>query len=448
MVHRSACTHVILWALSWIAWWSPLSAQEAAFPLEIGPTGRYFVDQKRMPFYVHGDTPWSITHNLTFEEAVRYMQARKAQGFNTFLVSTPDAYGPDGTNSYVPDRYGQQPFIEEDLTRPNEVYWAHVERVFREAERQGFLLFVTPAYLGAAQDGYVDLLKKAGPRRSGEYGRWLGRRFRALSNIVWVHGGDRNPWDVRDEVRALALGIREVDRRHLHTGHWTNGTAAFDYFADEGWLDFNSSYTYGPVAWRVLFDRHVHPPRPTFLIESHYENEWGGKTAKDIRAYPYRTLLAGGAGDFYGSKPTWYCGQGWEEALDLPGARYMSYAMALFRSRPWFELEPDNKHQLVVRDHWESGDDTGVQAALTRDRTSALIYLPPDRREIGIDLEVFAARHVRAYLFDPSTGASTLIGVWRARGTQTFTAPGENDWVLVLDDVAKRYGPPGEKRLH
>jgi len=125
----------------------------------------------------------------------------------------------------------------------------------------------------------VDLLKKAGPPRCREYGLWIGKRYRALRNILWVHGGDRNPWDVKDEVRALAQAIREVDEQHLHTAHWANGTAAFDTFGDEGWLDVNSSYTYGPVAWRILADRQGVPPRPTFLIESHYENDFGGKTA-------------------------------------------------------------------------------------------------------------------------------------------------------------------------
>ena len=126
---------------------------------------------------------------------------------------------------------------------------------------------------------------------------------------------------MRAEVRALALGIRSVDDRHLHTAHWTNGTAGFDYFGREGWLDFNSSYTYGPVAWRVLADRLRHKSRPTFLIESHYENEWGGKTAEQVRAYPYRAVLSGASGHLYGSKPTWYCGTGWEAAMDSPGAQ-------------------------------------------------------------------------------------------------------------------------------
>jgi len=418
-------------------------AQEVAFPLGIGPTGRYLADQRRVPFLIHGDSPWSLTHNLTFEEAVRYMTARRAQGFNTLLVSVPDAYDADGGKTYSPDRYGQQPFVENDLTRPNEAYWAHVDRVFREAEKMGFLLLVAPAYLGADQDGYVDLLKKAGPPRCREYGLWLGKRYRALSNLVWVHGGDRNPWDVHDEVRALAQAIREVDERHLHTAHWANGTAAFDYFGDEGWLDLNSSYTYGPVAWRILADRQGPTARPTFLIESHYENDFGGKTAEDVRAYPYRAVLSGAAGSLFGNKPTWYCGRGWEEALDSPGARYMGHAIALFRSRPWYELEPDAKHQLVVEGHWESGADDGVQAALTRDRATAIAYLPAARREVRLDLEALVGRRLRAHWFDPRTGAATFLEAFDRSGSRVFKAPGEGDWVLVLDDEAKRYGPPG-----
>jgi len=62
-----------------------------------------------VPFLIHGDTPWSLTHNLTFEEAVRYMTVRKGQGFNTLMVSTPDAYDPDGGKTYPPTATGSSP---------------------------------------------------------------------------------------------------------------------------------------------------------------------------------------------------------------------------------------------------------------------------------------------------------------------------------------------------
>jgi hypothetical protein len=436
-------TRVALASLALAASPALLPAQDAAIPLRIGPGGRYLVDRRGVPFLIHGDTPWSLTHNLTFEEAVRYMTTRRAQGFNTLMVSVPDAYDPDGGKTYPPDRYGQQPFAGDDITQPNEAYWAHVDRVFQEAERRGFLLLVTPAYLGADKDGYVELLRKAGPPRCREYGLWIGKRYRGLSNILWVHGGDRNPWDVRDEVRALAQAIREVDDQHLHTAHWTNGTAAFDYFGDEGWLDLNSSYTYGPVAWRILADREGQPPRPTFLIETHYENDFGGRSADDVRAYPYRALLSGAAGHLFGNRPLWFCGRGWEQALDSPGARSMAHVLALFRSRPWYELEPDRKHQLVVEGHWESGADDGVQTAVTRDRSTLMAYLPAGRGAVRVDLEPFPARRLQGHWFDPRTGEATPIETFPRGGSRAFTVPGEGDWVLVLDDEAKRYGPPG-----
>jgi hypothetical protein len=248
---------------------------------------------------------------------------------------------------------------------------------------------------------------------------------------------------VRDEVRAIAQAIREVDDRHLHTAHWANGTAGFDYFGDEGWLDLNSSYTYGPVAWRILADRDAQPPRPTFLIETHYENDFGGKTADDVRAYPYRAILSGAAGHLFGNKPLWYCGRGWEQALDSPGARYMTNVIALFRSRAWYNLEPDRRHQFVVEGHWESGSDSGVQTAVTRDRTTLISYLPAERRQVRVDLDQFPGRQLRAHWFDPRTGTATPIEAFARSGSHVFTVPGDGDWVLVVDDEAKRYGPPG-----
>jgi hypothetical protein len=50
---------------------------------------------------------------------------------------------------------------------------------------------------------------------------------------------------------------------------------------------------------------------------------------------------------------------------------------------------------------------------------------------------------VSGHWFDPRTGAATPIGPIDRVGSRTFTAPAADDWVLVLDDEQKRYGPPG-----
>jgi hypothetical protein len=44
-------------------------ADVPAFPLKVADSGRYLVDQHGVPFLVNGDTPWSLTHNLSYDEA-------------------------------------------------------------------------------------------------------------------------------------------------------------------------------------------------------------------------------------------------------------------------------------------------------------------------------------------------------------------------------------------
>jgi len=417
-----------------------LQAQE--FPLKIGPGGRTLVDQHGVPFFIHGDTPWSLTHNLTFEEAERYLQDRRARGFDALMISAPDAYDPDGKASYPPDRYGRQPFEAGDWTRPVEAYWAHVERVLRRAEELRFLVLFAPAYLGCCDDGYVDELKRNGARKALVYGRWIGRRFSGLTNLVWVHGGDRNPYGVEEEVRAVARGIRETDPRHLHTGHWDSNGSALDHFAHEGWLDFNSSYTYGPVAWRVLDDRARHPDKPTFLIETHYEDDFGRRTAEDVRGYPYRAVLAGAAGHLFGNKPLWFCGRGWEAALDRPGSRYMSHVRALFESREWWRLLPDLEQRFVVHGRGDPGGHDGVQVAVSDARDTLIAYFPSPRA-IRVAFGRLAGARWRVWWFDPRSGHATDGGLVETPGFSELKPPAEGDWVLVIDDAAAEHPAPG-----
>src|SRR5512143_978523 len=73
------------------------AAAEVVFPLRVDASGRHLQDRQGEPFFVNGEAAWSLAHNLTFEEAARYLEDRKARGINAVLVSVPDAFAPDGT---------------------------------------------------------------------------------------------------------------------------------------------------------------------------------------------------------------------------------------------------------------------------------------------------------------------------------------------------------------
>ena len=177
----------------------------------------------RCPFFVHGDTAWSLTHNLTYDEAVRYLEDRKRRGVNALIVYAPDAYGRDGVASFPPDRQGQQPFVGGDITQPNEAYWQHVDRVLAKTEEMGFLVSTGPSTSAAAttDTGAVP----AERRHQGARVRPLRRP--ALRGAQEPDLGPRwgpRPGPRRDLVVAVKEGIEEVGPDRLHGTHWAPET--------------------------------------------------------------------------------------------------------------------------------------------------------------------------------------------------------------------------------
>ena len=139
----------------------------------------------------------------------------------------------------------------------------------------------------------------------------------------------------------------------------------------------------------------------------------------------------------------------WFEALDRPGAGQMQHARRLLESRPILSRIPDNS--VIVTDRVA----TSVPGAgryrfvATRDDagTYAMVYAPVGR-PFSVRMNVIKGPKAKAWWFDPRTGRATLIGEFPTdRGPRRFEPPaaGEaTDWVLVLDDTAKGYPPPGQ----
>jgi hypothetical protein len=58
------------------------------------------------------------------------------------------------------------------------------------------------------------------------------------------------------------------------------------------------------------------------------------------------------------------------------------------------------------------------------------------------------AANVQAWWYNPRTGTSTEAGSFAGSGSREFTCPAEGfaaDWVLVLDDAARKFPPPGRR---
>jgi len=410
------------------------------YPLRIGPDHRHLVDQTGKPFLIQGDSPWSIISGLTREEEEEYLENRRQKGFNAIIVNLIEHkfHGPV-------DRYGQGPFTTPgDFSTPNEKYFEHADWVIRKAAEKGLQVFLAPIYLGYihTDEGWVEEALANGPEKCRAWGRYVGKRYRDFDNIVWIIGGDRNPDTARPDVDAVARGIKEFDSRHLFTAHCHPENSAMDQYSDDGWLDVNDTYTYGIVHSKLLGDYNRKPAMPFFLIETTYEGEHNN-SAVQIRRQAYWALLCGAAGQFMGNRPIWLFDPGWQTAMDARGSQDMVRLKALFESRPWHELVPDDKHEVVLDGLGEFHGLDYLAAARTADGATVIAYMPT-ARTITVDLSRISGNAAQAWWFNPRTGKTDSIGKRPGGSRQTFTPPSEGDWVLVLDDASRNLPAPGQ----
>jgi hypothetical protein len=296
-------------------------------------------------------------------------------------------------------------------------------------------------YAGTEEGWYEEVLAN-GPAKCRQYGRFVGNRYRDFDNILWLMGGDRNPDEAYREVDAMALGIKETDRRHLFSAHVAPEYSPVDVYRKATWLDVNVTYTYKLIHDSLLKDYNRTPIVPFFLIESSYEGEHNS-SAVQIRRQAYWAILCGGAGQSIGNRPIWLFDRGWQQAMDASASVGMTHLKALFASRHWYELVPDQKHEVVTGGLGEFNGLDYLAAARTEDGGTVIAYLPTPR-EISVELSKVSGTRVRVWWFDPRTGKAKLTGEFPTRGTRDFIPPGEDDWVLVLDDASKNLAAPGQ----
>ena len=155
-------------------------------------------------------------------------------------------------------------------------------------------------------------------------------------------------------------------------------------------------------------------------------------------------MLSGAAGQLYGNHYTWTFAAGWKSNLDTPGVAQLAFMKALFVSRPWYNLVPDQNHTIVTAGYGTFSASGAVNtndyltAARTSDGALVIAYMPTSRT-ITVDMSKLSGSAMARW-YDPSMGTFTTIAgsPFSNAGTHQFTPPGNNgdgdgNWVLVLE---------------
>jgi hypothetical protein len=119
----------------------------------------------------------------------------------------------------------------------------------------------------------------------------------------------------------------------------------------------------------------------------------------------------------------------------------MRFLRDLIENRPFFRRVPDQG--LILSDPGRGGDH--MVASRDRDGSYALVYLPRSDQRVKINLAALRAKTVHAWWYNPRTGLGTLIGEFPALPAEFVTPSYGPDWVMVFDDAAAGYPPPGLK---
>jgi hypothetical protein len=404
------------------------------YPLHVEAGKRYLLDAQNRPFLIQGDAPWAMIGQLRREDVDLYFETRRQQGFNTVLMELIDyKFSANPPNNV----YNDPPFTRAgDFSTPNEAYFAHAEYVISKANEKGFLVLLTPAYMGynGGDEGWYQVMLTNGVTKLRAYGQYVANRFRAYDNIIWVQGGD---YDAPDKTlaRAIANGIRDVDTggKWLQTYHGNRGTAALEYLSttSDPWLTLNVIYTNANTVVSEAYGQYSGSTLPYFLIEAGYENQ--DIDGAGVRAQAYQAVLSGGSGQLMGNFPIWYFGSGWQSQLTTGGAPTLGYLPQLFSSTgiAWWNLAPDTNGTVLT-----STPGTGINraaAARSNDGSAVLVFTPVSRT-LTVDMTKLAGPNVRARWFNPATGAFTAIGgsPFANTGSRSFAAPAGQDSVLVL----------------
>jgi len=446
--------------------------------LKISANHRFLIYDDGWPFFYLGDTAWELFHRLNREDAELYLQDRAAKGFTVVQAVAIAEF--DGHT--IPNAYGHLPLTELDPARPetkdgpNNDYWDHVDFIVNKANELGLFIGFLPTWGRYWHDPVKEGKPLFNATNAALYGEWLGSRYKD-KGIIWILGGDR-PIDSDEQkeiVRVMAHGLRKGDGgSHLMTFHPPGGNGSSTWFHGDDWLDFNLRQNGHQAEFTGRYDKtHADyertPIKPVIDGEPIYEDhpvsfnpdQLGHSVAADVRRPIYWDLFGGACGHTYGNHAVWQFFDPpkgkplnrplmpWREAIQQPGATQMQFARRLIESRPILSRIPDDS--MVVTDTVATsvpGAGTRHFAA-TRDESGsyAMIYAPIGRA-FKVRTGKLSGSKLKAWWYNPRDGRAQLVGEFEKAGEKLFTppTPGELlDWVLVLDDSAKNFPPPGGK---
>ncbi|OJV16516.1 MAG: hypothetical protein BGO21_26910 [Dyadobacter sp. 50-39] len=391
------------------------------FPLKISPNGRHLMDNHGTPFLMVADVAWQMLRRLSYAEAVHYMDIRKSQSFNTFLVHLLPAQPNQRNFNKV------APFLDNnDLTRPNKAYFDYLEKIVIAARERNLVVGIV-----VSRQSWNTVFDTQKEEAWKKYGTYVGRHFAKYPNIIWIISEEE--YQSASQFKAISEGIRsESDGQIVASLNTCSPTSVNDNSPNHSQLKFiipDSTVT--PAEYAALANWQKNSAeaalRPFLIANSEFPKEITDQSTL-IRNQAYQSILSSAAGFCHMStiknfNPTW------KVNITKDGAEYIHQLVKILKGIPWEYMQPDTPDLLV-----DSIDKADIGIVSLSNKKMAMLYLPTSRA-VRLNLKHLEGNVFGAVWYSPRTGKR-----WNGKDLkldeEAIVQPPELqpewDWILLI----------------
>ncbi|MBI4790051.1 MAG: DUF4038 domain-containing protein [Chloroflexi bacterium] len=428
--------------------------------LQISQNRRHLEYADRTPFFFLGDTAWFILWKGTPDQWAKYLDYRVEQGFNVILTQLLP-YFLD-----LRDRQGQLAFIDNDVNRPNDLYFSRVDQFCMMAAERGLFVMLSLIW------GYKPREQAAqfSTAQACDFTRYAVARYAAYP-VLWSLSGDAPYLQDLAKWEAVGAKLEAVDPyAHPTTNHLFTSLGWRFLFHDSHWHDFHMLQTthvrrsVADIGDLPLAYYKQQPVKAVINGEPWYEGhpardeeEFGPVfTAEEQRFAFWTSILSGTTmGHTYGGQGIWNWkiepphdvawkphiafGPTWKEALSLPGAEQCAIGAKYLQTVNWWDLTP-RPEQIQL----EPVPPLAAQRpslAVAPERTW-IAYLP--RSDARVTLKGLTTSPWSASWIDPINGKPCEIGLVEPDAFFKWVVPSPpepRDWLLVLQNDSANLTP-------
>ncbi|SKB53289.1 apiosidase-like domain-containing protein [Dyadobacter psychrophilus] len=391
------------------------------FPLRISPNGRHITDNNGVPFLMVADVAWQMLRKLGYNDAVHYMDTRKSQSFNTFLVQLLPAL-PNQRNFNK-----TLPFQDNDISKPNKLYFDYFDKIIAAAKERNLVVGIV-----VSRKSWNAIFDAQNVEVWKDYGTYVGKHFAKYSNVIWIVSEEE--YQTAAQFEAIADGIRSVSEGQilasLSTCSPTSVNDSSKVRSDLKFIIPDSTVT--PAEYAALANWQKNSAeaalRPFLIANSEFPKEITDQSVL-IRNQAYQSIMSAAAGFCHMStiknfNPTW------KVNIDKDGAEYIHELVKILKGIPWEYMQPENVSELLP----DSADKAEIGIVSLSNKKMSMLYLP-ESRPVRLNLNYLNGKDFGAVWYSPRTGRRWTGGDFKATPEAVVQPPDSQpgwDWILLI----------------